>query len=214
MTLNPAQMTPRDFRQATGIDNQTLERFQAYAELLVKWQARINLVGSATLPDLWRRHFLDSAQLYPLLPPGTRVLVDLGSGAGFPGLVLALLGVPNVHLMESDHRKASFLREAARLTKAPVTLHTTRIEALTPFPADVITSRALAPLPRLLGLGAPFLKKTGIFLLLKGKNVDLELTDSQKIWNMAVQRVQSVTNPSGAIVRLERVYRHHGIDDR
>ena len=105
-------------------------RFEAYAALIVKWQKAINLVGPKTLADIWRRHFLDSAQLWSLIPPGARILVDLGSGAGLPGLVLALLGFPEVHLVESDRRKAVFLRESARELGLKVTVHAARAEAV------------------------------------------------------------------------------------
>ena len=130
-------MNADDFRQAAGVSRETLERLTAYADLLVKWQAKINLVGPDTIPSLWRRHFLDSAQVFPLLPQGIHRLVDMGSGAGFPGLVLAVMGVGDVHLIESDARKCAFLREAARITGTPVTVHNARIENLAPLGADV-----------------------------------------------------------------------------
>ena len=128
-----------------------------YLELLGRWQRAINLVGPATLADPWRRHVLDFGQLLAHLPAPAGPLVDLGSGAGFPGLVLALLGVPEVALIESDRRKAAFLREVARATGAEVAVHAERIEVCTPWPAAVVTARALAPLPRLLPLAEPFL---------------------------------------------------------
>src|SRR5437588_12718613 len=109
-------LSPAEFAAATGVSRETLARLDAYAELLRQWSPRINLVAASTLDDLWRRHVLDSAQLFPLLPPGAHSLIDLGSGAGFPGLVLAILGVPAVELIESDARKCAFLREAARGT--------------------------------------------------------------------------------------------------
>jgi len=132
------------------VSRETRERLNTYAELLRKWQRSINLVGPKTLDDLWNRHFVDSAQLLPLIPPTARVLVDFGSGAGFPGLVLAILGMAEVHLIESDQRKATFLREVARATGTPVTVHAKRIEQVTPFPADIVSARALAPLGDLL----------------------------------------------------------------
>ena len=119
-----------DFRQVSGVSRETLERLRIYEALLRKWQAKINLVGPATLDDAWRRHFLDSAQLFPLLPANAQVVVDLGSGAGFPGLVLAVMGVPTVHLIESDLRKAAFLREVARETATPAIVRwTARVSA-------------------------------------------------------------------------------------
>lgn len=205
-------MTPSEFQARTGIDDLTLGRFQAYADLLVKWQRRINLVGPRTLPDMWHRHMLDSAQLLPLIPPSARVLVDLGSGAGFPGLVLAILGVPEVHLIESDNRKCAFLREAARITQAESHLHVGRIEHMEPFQADIVTARALSPIKNLLEYAEPFLGPNTVCLFPKGKTVEDELTDSEKNWYMTVQRVQSATDPSGVIVKLEGVSRHHGLD--
>ncbi|PWC52598.1 16S rRNA (guanine(527)-N(7))-methyltransferase RsmG [Azospirillum sp. TSO22-1] len=195
------------FRKATGVSRETLERLTVYEALLRKWQKTINLVGPKTLDDAWSRHFLDSAQLYPLLPESTKVLVDLGSGAGFPGLVLAILGVPEVHLIESDVRKGAFLREAARATGAAVTVHSKRIEAVQGLQADVLTARALAPLADLLDWGARFLTADGVALFLKGQNVEDELTDSTKYWKMRTERFDSVTDPSGSILRLSGIVR-------
>jgi 16S rRNA (guanine527-N7)-methyltransferase len=195
------------FQKTTGVSRETLERLAVYEALLKKWQKTINLVGPKTLDDAWGRHFLDSAQLHPLLPESARVLVDLGSGAGFPGLVLAIMGVPEVHLIESDVRKCAFLREAARATGAPVTVHTKRIEAVQGLRADVVTARALAPLTDLLGWAAPFLGEQGVALFLKGQNVEDELTDTTKYWKMRSERFDSVTDPSGSILRLSGIVR-------
>src|SRR5579863_7255133 len=123
-----APLDPRGFAALSGVSRETVARLEAYAGLLVRWSAHINLVGANTLDDLWRRHFLDSAQLLTHLPAATQSLIDLGSGAGFPGLVLAIAGVPHVELVESDARKCVFLREAARITAAPVVIHNSRIE--------------------------------------------------------------------------------------
>src|SRR5918912_3476535 len=114
-------LTPEGFAELVPVSRETLDRLAAYLDLLRRWQRTINLVGAATLDDPWRRHLLDSAQLLRFLPEGVRRLVDLGSGAGLPGLALAILGVPEVHLIESDRRKAAFLREAARATGAAAT---------------------------------------------------------------------------------------------
>ena len=193
------------FRRATGVSRETLERLAVYESLLRKWQKTINLVGPKTLDDAWNRHFLDSAQLHPLLPESAKVLVDLGSGAGFPGLVLAIMGVPEVHLIESDVRKGAFLREAARATGAPVTVHSKRIEAVQGLEADVLTARALAPLSDLLEWGARFLRPGGTALFLKGQNVEDELTATTKYWKMHTERFNSVTDPSGSILRLSGI---------
>jgi len=205
--VNPDMMTPPlspdDFAARCGVSRETLARFQTYADLLLRWQKAINLVGASTLPDLWRRHFEDSAQLFSLLPPTARVLVDLGSGAGFPGLVLALMGVPEVHLVESDRRKATFLREAARATGTAVTVHADRIESVPPFPADVVTSRACAPLQDLLKLSLPFRKAGTLGLFLKGKMVNRELTRANEVWDIESTIRPSGTDPEGSILLVQ-----------
>ena len=188
-----------------------MARLALYAGLLERWQKAVNLVAPSTIPDLWGRHMLDSAQLWPLLPPATKRLIDLGSGAGFPGLVLAILGVPEVHLIESDQKKAAFLREVARETAAPATVHCRRIETVEPFPVEIVTARALAPLPRLLELAAPFLEAGAIGLFLKGESAAEELTEARRQWTMTVTAEPSRTNPQGAILRVESL--RHGRSD-
>lgn len=201
-----APLSPEAFQVATDVSRETLDRLRLYATRLDTWNQAINLVARTTLDDVWRRHFLDSAQLLPLLPPAPadrpRVVLDLGSGAGFPGLVLALLGAGEVHLVEADARKAAFLREVARETATEITLHPVRIEALAPFSVDVVTARALAPLPRLLPLAAPFLGAGGTGLFLKGRTVDAELTGAGKSWMMATDLIASRTDADGRILRL------------
>jgi 16S rRNA (guanine527-N7)-methyltransferase len=187
-----------------------LERLEAYAALLVQWSARINLVGRDTLPDLWRRHFLDSAQLLPHVPGSVRSLIDLGSGAGFPGLVLAILGVPGVELIEADSRKSVFLREAARVTETPVTIRSCRIEAVPSHPVDVVTARALAPLDRLLDLARPFIGPDTLCLFLKGERAAEELTLARAGWKMAATLSPSVSDPRGGVLRLQQVVRGAG----
>lgn len=181
---------------------------ESYADLLRRWQSRINLVASGSLEDLWRRHFLDSAQLRPLLPPRSRVLLDIGSGAGFPGLVLAIMGVPEVHLVEADRRKCAFLREAARLTGTEAAIHAARVEELTPWPVDVITARATAPLRRLLDLVSAFLSPTTCCIFLKGASAASELAEARRLWRMEASELPSLSDPSGRILKLERVMRH------
>jgi 16S rRNA (guanine527-N7)-methyltransferase len=168
------------FAKLANVSRETLDRLAAYVALLGAWNRRINLVGRDSMGDVWRRHILDSAQLFPFLPEKAQVLVDLGSGAGLPGLVLALMGVPEVHLVESDQRKAAFLREAVR-----------------------VTARALAPLPSLLDLAKPFLAPRGICLFLKGRGVEDELTRSAEGANIRWERWPSTSDPSGSILRVE-----------
>jgi 16S rRNA (guanine527-N7)-methyltransferase len=195
------------FAAQMSVSRETLERLSLYLDLLRRWQPAINLVGSATLADPWRRHFLDSAQLAAHLPAAATNLVDLGSGAGFPGMVLALLGARGVHLIEADRRKAEFLRAVARATGAPVTIHAARIERMPGWPAEVIVARALAPLPRLLELAERFLAADSVCLLLKGKSVVGELTDARVSWHMASEILSSLSGPTGVVLQLRGIRR-------
>jgi 16S rRNA (guanine527-N7)-methyltransferase len=200
-------LTPDGFAAQTGVSRETLARLEAYAGLLKRWSGRINLVSRNTLGDLWRRHFLDSAQLLPLIPEKTRSLVDLGSGAGFPGLVLAILGVPGVELIESDKRKGVFLREAARLANAPVKIVDSRIETAKPHPADVVTARACAPLDKLLPLAQRFIGPKTVCLFLKGEHAAEELTAAQRDWRWPGARLPPRPDPRGVILKLEHITR-------
>ena len=192
-----------------GIDvsRETLERLTAYLELLQRWQRAVNLVGASTLADPWRRHILDCAQIVEHVPATAETVVDLGSGAGLPGLVLALLGVKGVHLVESDQRKAQFLREAARIARAPVVVHALRIKQLGGLHGDVVTARALAPLPRLLGLAEPVLPPRGVCLFLKGENALRELTEARQSWHMQAEIVRSRSESKGVLLKLQGVGR-------
>ena len=205
MRRDPPPLDAQGFAEIFPVSRETLARLEAYAGLLTRWSDRINLVGRDTLPDLWRRHMLDSAQLRPLIPDGAQSLIDLGSGAGFPGLVLAILGAPGVELVEADSRKAAFLREAARVTEANVTIRPCRIAALPPHPVDVVTARALAPLDRLLDLARPFLGPGTACLLPKGERAEEELTLARKDWTMIASRHHSIADPRGVVLRLHRL---------
>lgn len=203
-----------EFQNVTSVSRETLGRLEAYLRLLEHWQKRLNLVGEASLQDPWRRHFLDSAQLLPLLPKNTRIVVDMGSGAGFPGLVLGVLGVPEVHLIESDAKKAAFLGEAARVTGVSAHIHRCRIAALAPFPADAVTARALAPLSRLLGEALPFLDLGAVGLFPKGRRVSEELTEAEKSWKMTIERFPSQSDRESVILRIRDVHRAKRYDPR
>lgn len=159
------------------VSRETIDKLGVYASLLQQWQQHMNLVSAATLPELWDRHFADSAQLIPLLPDRSAVIADIGSGAGFPGLVLSILGFSNVHLIESDRRKCAFLQEAARITGASVTIHTARMESVILPPVDVFTSRACSNLSNLLNILRLHLQKNSFCLFHKGKNYTKELED-------------------------------------
>lgn len=198
------------FAAALPVSRETVERLELYLSLLERWQARINLVGPATLADPWRRHILDSAQLYARLPQGP--VLDMGSGAGFPGLVLAVLrlgdGIEDpVHLAESDGRKCAFLSEVARQTGAKAVVRNRRVEAIDPFPAAAITARALAPLEKLLDLAEPFVTPATRLLFLKGKSGEEELTGLAKGWRMTAERVGSLSDPAGMVLHLKGVSR-------
>ena len=207
-----APLAAEDFRRLTGVSRETLARLERHAALLTKWQKRINLVGRESLRDLWRRHMLDSAQLVPLLPERTRSVADIGSGAGFPGLVLAIMGVPEVHLIEADARKCAFLGEAVRVTEtaASIRIHRGRVEDLDPWPVDVVVARAVAPLTRLLDYAEPFLRGGTVCLFPKGAGVEEELTRSRETWTMTVERFPSASDPLGTILRLGNITRASG----
>ena len=201
-------LTSEDFQRRIHVSRETLVRLEAYADLLIKWQAKLNLVSSASLDDIWRRHMLDSAQLLGLAPAAARTWLDLGSGAGFPGLVLAIMGVAEVHVVESNGRKCAFLEAAASATGTTnLVVHNQRIEDVEPWIVDVVTARALARLPRLAELAYPFLGPRSICLFPKGQDVENELTEAGKYWNMTIDRVPSQSGFSGTILRLQGLSR-------
>ncbi|MBV8738413.1 MAG: 16S rRNA (guanine(527)-N(7))-methyltransferase RsmG [Alphaproteobacteria bacterium] len=211
-TVQPELLDARGFAEIVPVSRETLARLEAYAALLTRWSARINLIGRDTLADLWQRHMLDSAQLLPLVPDGAQSLIDLGSGAGFPGLVLAILGVRGVELVEADSRKAAFLREAARISEADVAIRACRIAAVPQHAVDVITARALAPLDRLLDLAWPFIAPATICLFPKGERAEQELTVARKRWTMSVSMQASIADPRGVVLHLSEIVRepHRG----
>ena len=190
-----------------GIDvsRETGDRLEALVSTLERWQKAINLIGRTTLGDVWRRHVLDSAQLKLLIPVEAKTLVDLGSGAGFPGLVVAVLRPDlQVTLIESDARKAAFLGEASRrmTLEKPPKIVIGRIEAVAPTPADVITARALAPLGQLLAWADRHRTDTAICLFHKGKGWQAEVTEAMKDWDIPLQSFTSVTDPDAVILRI------------
>ena len=190
-----------------GGSRETAEKLRAYLALLVRWNARINLVADADPEVMWQRHVVDSLQLNVLLPAVEGPLVDLGSGAGFPGMVLAAASGRETHLVEADKRKCAFLQEVARLLALPkVTVHPLRIDAVTLPPAMVLTARALAPLPQLLRYAARILAPGGVTLFPKGRTAEQELTTAAADWTMRVERFPSVTDPDSTILRLSEIH--------
>lgn len=181
----------------------TEEKFEAYFQLLTKWQVSLNLVSKDSLNDFWTRHILDCAQLSTHVPRGAKSLVDMGSGAGLPGIILAILHPEmEIHLIESDQKKSAFLLEAARICDAKVKLHVARIESDSSFPADVITARALAPLSKLFHYAEPFLQQHTICLFLKGKNYTMELEDGRRTWEFDLTTTPSVSDDTGCILSI------------
>ncbi len=202
------------------VSRETLERLTLYLAMLADWQQRMNLVGPSTLPDAWQRHVLDSAQLQliagPAVEDAPRTWIDMGTGAGFPGLVLAMLGEGHVHLVDSVAKKCRFLEAVVAATDlAPrVTIHNGRVEdlarQLSPISPQFITSRACAPLARLIPWGYAFHVKLTRWLVLKGQDVENELADANKVWKFSARLHPSLSDPRGRIVDLSAVQPRHG----
>lgn len=189
------------------------QRLDDFAALLLEWQRHTNLIAASTLPQLWTRHIADSLQLLRLAP-NAKTWVDLGAGAGFPGMVIAcaVADVPGakVHLVESTRKKCTFLAEAVQRTGVPAVVHCERIEVLAPqFTGriDAVTARALAPLDKLLGLAAPLLKTGTVGLFPKGQDVAVELTEASKCWNIDAVIEPSITSPASGIVVVRKLGR-------
>lgn len=197
--------------ETLSVSRETRGRIEAYVAFLLSWQKRINLIGPTTIEKVWERHILDCLELLPLLPPGTRRIADLGSGAGLPGLVVAIAADLEVHLYESKGKKAAFLREAARLTRTKAHVHAVRLEAIRAEPdiprVDCVVARALAPLPLLLEYAEPFLAQGAVGLFHKGQDVDAELTQATKYWNMNVTKHSSLYDSRGIILEIHEATR-------
>jgi 16S rRNA (guanine527-N7)-methyltransferase len=200
----------------TPVSRETVERLDAFVVCLLQRQRTTNLIASSTIPQIWTRHIADSLQLLPLAPKAS-VWIDLGSGAGFPGLAIACAladrAGTRVHLVESIKKKAAFLQEAIAATGAPAVVHAERIEDVIrkgDIRPDVVTARALAPMRTLLGYVRPFVKTGAQALLSKGQDVEAELTDSAKYWNIDYELAASKTSPSGKIVIIRSVEARKG----
>lgn len=197
------ERTPEAIPLAAGVK----ERLGVLEALLRRWTKTVNLVASADLPHIWSRHIEDSLQLADDFPPNPTHAIDLGSGAGFPGLVLAIATETPYHLIESDQRKAAFLREAIRLTGAPAVVHAVRAEQAAVPPAPLITARALTSLPRLLEWAAPLLAPGGVCLFPKGRTAEHEVASAAASWHMSIQRRPSRTDSSATILRISDLVR-------
>jgi 16S rRNA (guanine527-N7)-methyltransferase len=196
-----------------NVSRETFEKLELLERELRRWQAIKNLVGPATLDQVWDRHIADSLQLLDLAPEA-RTWLDLGSGAGFPGLVLAIAGVERglkVHLVESNSRKCAFLRHIARLTGSAAIIHEARLEAIIPDfigKADVVSARALAALTQLLDWTAPVLKTGTIGLFPKGRDAEIELTEARKKWTFEAEILPSLTDSEARILRITSIESH------
>lgn len=188
-----------------GVEAAALTKLTAYVEILDKWRRRINLVGPTDAIGLWRRHVLDCAQAWPHIVTPDAPLLDLGSGAGLPGLILAILGARNVTLIDSDRRKAVFLGEAARTVGVRPTILAERFDQALRGQEGrfkVATARAAAPLPKLMPILDRALEAEGYALLHKGESVESELTEARKSWNMQVEKIPSVADERGVLLKI------------
>ena len=188
-----------------------LKKFKIYQQILEKWQSKINLVSQSSLKDAFKRHFLDSAQLYPLIPENIKVLLDFGSGAGFPALILAILNQDknsspwSIIMVESDQRKCCFMSEVARLCEVKVDIQNQRIEQIKGGKADVITARALADLKTLLDYSFPFIHEKSQLLFLKGQGIQAEIQEALKKYDFSYHLFQSQTDEKGQIIQIEQL---------
>ncbi len=203
------------FARTFDVSRETMERLTVYADMLIKWQRRINLVGPATIEILWRRHFADSLELGHHAPSGTKSWLDIGTGAGFPGMVIATCGQQKnlqVNLVEANVRKCAFLREVSRRIRAPVTIHNCRIEAIDSqtiqtLAPDVVTARALAPLDLLLKLAQKPLECGAVGVFPRGQDVEDELTASTKCWKIDAEIVERNFGLPGKVLVVHRCAR-------
>ena len=192
-----------------NVSRESLDKLQIYVRLLLEWQKHINLIAPSTIGDVWQRHVIDSLQLLPLLPPNVKAIADLGSGAGLPALILAATQPATVHMYEANSKKAAFLSEALRQMKCAGVIHRERLEPRKAPPkmpvVQVVTARAFAPLPLLLDLAAPFLQSGAIGLFHKGQDIETELTEAAKHWQITSESHMSVTDPLAVILAVKEI---------
>ena len=193
-----------------SVSRETEERLHAYVDLLLRWTQRINLIAPSTRGEVWPRHIHDSLQLWSHTPEAARSWIDLGSGGGLPGVVVAIVAAEQrpeiqVDLVESDQRKAAFLRHCATTLNLNVRVLPERIERLAPKAYDVISARALAPLTRLLAISEPLRNDRSVLLFPKGATAHSELTEARRHWHIECEEVPSRTDPAGTILRIVEV---------
>ena len=185
------------------VSRETIEKLEIYANLLLRWQFKINLISTNSLEQAWHRHFLDSAQIFSILPKKATSAIDVGTGAGFPGLVLSIMGLENVQLVEQNKKKCAFLYEVIRETEATASVHPCKIEKLPIKDYDVVLARAFMALDGLLKVVSPFFGKDTLGIFPKGLKVNQELTAASKNWKMKTAIKQSITSPDGKIVLVK-----------
>jgi 16S rRNA (guanine527-N7)-methyltransferase len=195
------------FYDLIPVSRETWQKFEIYIRLLLEAQQRFNLIAPSTIPQVWRRHLLDSAQLWPLIPPGTRSLLDFGSGAGFPGLVLSIMGVPEVRMAEGNPHKAEFLEQVGRELSLTIKVLGQRFNQLSQQPADVITARALAPLEDLLALAQPFRYPHTRCLWPKGRGYQAEIHQANQRWDATIRFHPSLAHQGGVILVIDHYQR-------
>jgi 16S rRNA (guanine527-N7)-methyltransferase len=207
MSAPAPSVSPEEFATAADVSRETLSRLKAYVGLLEDWNARHNLVSTASLADVWGRHIWDSAQLMRIVPEDARTLADLGSGAGFPGLVLAelLRDQVQVTLFEATAKKCAFLHAVIDRLELNSKIRNTRMEHEKHQPFDVVPARACAPLPKLLSYAHHFAGPRSVCLFLKGQNVGSELTEARKSWKMNLQQHPSLTDSSGVVLEIREL---------
>ena len=209
--MNSENDRAAELAERYNVSRESLARLRKYVELLLIWQQRMNLIGPATIDSIWERHIHDSLQLLPLLPKGTIAIAELGSGAGIPGLVVAIAANLEAHLYDSNSKKSAFLREAIRTTGANAKVHNIRLEALKTeahLPAvQCVLARALAPLPLLLDNAEPFLRTGATGLFHNGQDVELELTEATKYWRLQLSKHQSAVDSRGVILDVKEAAR-------
>ena len=204
--------TYEKFSSHVFVSRETYDRLCLFQKILIKWQKSINLISKNTIENTWERHFLDSAQLYKFVRDIEGNIIDFGSGAGFPGMVLAIMGKKNIHLVESDYKKCVFLKEIAMLTETDITIHNCRIEELNFINVDLVTCRALASLKNLIHYVEVFINKSlggrrqyPKLLFLKGKSYFSEIIELSKIKKISFEEYPSITDKDGRILYISKV---------
>lgn len=194
-----------DFLKSFPVSRETEALLARYEALLLERNQTLSLIAPSTAETIWTRHFLDSAQIARLIPDPEKPVVDIGSGAGFPGLVLAIVGLPNVHLIEHNMQKVAFLRGVAAELNLAVTVHAMKSDAVRPFAAGVVTARALKPLDQLIALGRRFVGSDSVCIFPKGRRAEEEMVVARRKWHMKAERFPSVTDPDSTIFRLSNI---------